>query len=144
MPGFVARVHVELQADGELVQLARLVATGMASSVGMGIDHTEDCRAAIDEMCSSLVAYAAEGAVLALELVAEEPTDGTISLDVRGRVAIDGPVVLDDVRREISEMILDATTDDHDEQVDVERGEATFRFVHSAPRRTTRRSDGDE
>lgn len=134
MTGPAARVHMDLDPEGELVQLARLVATGLATSVGMGIDEAEDCRAAVDEMCSTLIERAAPGAVLSLDLLAEHVDGLGASIEVTGRVAVEGPVQLDEVRREISEMILDAVTDSHELTVDHTTGEATFAFVRSARR----------
>ncbi len=132
MPGAVARIHVELDPEGELVRLARLVATGVATSIGMGIDEAEDCRAAVDEMCSSLIERAAPGAVLTLDIAATEVPGVGPSVEVRGRVAVEPSSETDEVRREISEMILDAVTDSHELRVDAESGEATFVFVRSS------------
>jgi hypothetical protein len=134
MTGPAARVHMDLDPEGELVQLARLVATGVASSIGMGIDEAEDCRAAVDEMCSTLIERAAPGAVLSLDLVAERVDGIGPSISVTGRVAVAAPIQLDEVRREISEMILDAVTDTHELTVDASTGEATFGFVRSTRR----------
>jgi peptide deformylase len=128
MSGPVARVHLELAGDPALVQLARLVATGVATSVGLEIDEAENCRAAVDEMCSSLIEMAQSGAVLEIDIVAEVGMAAP-RIDVSGRIAIDVPVTSDEIRNEISEMILDAVTESHRFDVDLDARQATFAFV---------------
>jgi hypothetical protein len=139
MSGSVARVHLELAGDQALIQLARLVATGVATSVGLEIDEAENCRAAVDEMCSSLIEMAQSGAVLEIDIVADVGV-GVPTVEVSGRVAIDVPVAPDEVRREISEMILDAVTESHRFDVDLDARQATFAFVLAS----RRRRDDDE
>jgi serine/threonine-protein kinase RsbW len=121
-----ARLHLEMRPDRELVQLARLVVSGVATASHMDLEAVEDCRAAVDEMCSSLIERAAPDARLHLDIV----TDGA-TLEVTGGISVAGSAGPDEVRQEISDMILDAVTDEHDLQVDEVAGRATFRFMRA-------------
>jgi len=46
---------LSIPPDVALVRLARLVATGMGSASGMGVDEVEDLRIASDEACCLLL-----------------------------------------------------------------------------------------
>lgn len=125
----VARVHLEIRSERELVQLARLVVAGVATVSHMELEEAEDCRAAIDEMCSSLVESAAPGAIVEIDIV----SDGH-RVEVTGGIDVTGTATTDEVRREISEMILEAVTDEHQLDLDPTTGRATFRFVREGHR----------
>lgn len=119
-----ARLHLEMGSQRELVQLARLVVSGMATASHMDLEAVEDCRAAVDELCSSLIEQARPDALLHLDI----ETDGA-TLEVTGSIEVESSADSDEVRQEISEMILDAVTDEHDLRVDPASGRATFRFL---------------
>lgn len=125
----VARVHLEIRSERELVQLARLVVAGVATVSHKELEEVEDCRAAIDEMCSSLVERAAPGAIVELDIV----SDGH-RIEVTGGIDVTTPTTTDEVRREISEMILEAVTDEHRLDIDPDTGRATFHFVRHGHR----------
>lgn len=117
----LACIQLDLAPDPELVRLVRLVVSGIASITPMGLEEVEDCRAAVDEMCSTLLEVARPGAQLHLEL----STDGT-RLEVAGELEIDPERTIDEVRSELSEMILSAVTDEHEVELAGARG--SFRF----------------
>ena len=121
-PPPLACIQLDLAPDPELVRLVRLVVSGLASVTPMGLEEVEDCRAAVDELCSTLLEVARPGATLHLEL----STDGT-GLEVAGGLDIDPARRIDEVRRELSEMILTAVTDEHEVELSGERG--SFRFT---------------
>jgi hypothetical protein len=122
----IARVHLEMRAERELVQLARLVVTGLATVAGMGLEEAEDCRAAVDEMVSSLLEVSAEGSVLSVDIEASQG-----ALTVRGGAETSGRPATDDVRHEISGMILQAVTDRYSFDVDADAMRASFEFERS-------------
>jgi hypothetical protein len=117
----VACIRMDLDPDPELVRLVRLVVSGIASITPMGLEEVEDCRAAVDEMCSTLLEVGQRDALVHLEL----STDGT-TVEVAGEMAVDPDHVVDEVRRELSEMILSAVT--HRHEVDLSGAQGTFRF----------------
>lgn len=126
----IARVHLEVPPDPELVRLARLVVSGVASVTTMGLEEVEDCRAAVDEMCSTLIEVAAPGATMRVELV----SDGT-TLEVTGSLPVEPGHAIDEVRRELSEMILAVVTDHH--ELRLSDGEGWFRFTRRARARSS-------
>lgn len=105
----IASVTLELDPDPELLRLARLIVSGVASITPMGLDEVEDCRAAVDELCSTLLEVARPDATVRLEL----RTDGS-SIHACGETATQEGAAIDEVRRELSEMILSAVTDHHE------------------------------
>lgn len=118
----IASITLDVDPDPELVRLARLVVSGIASVTPMGLEDVEDCRAAVDEMCSTLLEVGVTDAPMHLEL----RSDGAV-LEVSGRLPIVPGAEIDEVRRELSEMILDAVTDDHRLDLDDGLGEFAFR-----------------
>ena len=117
----IASITLDVDPDPELVRLARLVVSGIASVTPMGLEDVEDCRAAVDEMCSTLLEVGVADAPMHLEL----RSDGTV-LEVSGRLPIVPGAEIDEVRRELSEMILDAVTDEH--RLDLDDGLGEFAF----------------
>ncbi|QGG95584.1 ATP-binding protein [Actinomarinicola tropica] len=120
----IACVTLELDPDPELLRLARLVVSGVASITPMGLDEVEDCRAAIDELCSTLLEVGRADATMCLEL----RTDGR-SIHAEGEMSTESEPAIDEVRRELSEMILSAVTDRH--ELDISGGRGRFSFDRS-------------
>jgi hypothetical protein len=114
-------VQIDLPADPTLVRLARLVVSGVASTVGMLLDEVESCRAAIDELCSTLLEVGDPGAELHLRI----STDGPC-LVASGEIDRSPERQVDQVRSELSRMILASVVDDH--ELSLEGPLATFRF----------------
>jgi serine/threonine-protein kinase RsbW len=57
---------LEIPAEAGYVQLARLVASGIAGRLDFNIDEIEDLRIAVDECCVALISCADIGASLQL------------------------------------------------------------------------------
>lgn len=55
LAGDPQRTTLTIPPDVALVRLARLVATGIGSGLGMGVDEVEDLRIAADEACCLLL-----------------------------------------------------------------------------------------
>lgn len=102
----LATVVLDLADDPNLVRLARLTVSGVASVGGLGLDESEQCRAAVDEMCSTLLEGAPPGARLRLNVV----TDG-VTVEVHGVMPRDQDRPIDPTRERLGRLILDATVD---------------------------------
>jgi serine/threonine-protein kinase RsbW len=48
-------IELVLPADTRLVRVARLVASGVATTAGFDVEELEDLRIAVDELCAALV-----------------------------------------------------------------------------------------
>jgi len=57
---------LEIPADAAYVQLARLVASGIAGRLDFNIDEIEDLRIGVDECCVALLDCAAPGSTMRL------------------------------------------------------------------------------
>jgi serine/threonine-protein kinase RsbW len=58
---------LEIPADHTYVQLARLVASGLAGRLDFNIDEIEDLRIGVDECCVAILDCAAEGSTVRLD-----------------------------------------------------------------------------
>ena len=58
------RIELVLPPDKRLVRVARLVASGVATTVGFDVEEVEDLRIAVDELCTALVEGGDGGALL--------------------------------------------------------------------------------
>lgn len=114
--------RLELAVDHSLVRLVRLVVSGVASTLAMEIDDVESCRSAADELCSILVDLGDPSGTLAVQIAA---VDG--SLVVSGQVERDTGRAIDDDRRRLAQLIVDATADEH--ELVTEPPTVSFRFV---------------
>lgn len=114
--------RLDLAVDHSLVRLVRLVVSGVASTLDMEIDEVENCRAAADELCSTLVDLGDTDGTLAVQISAD---DG--ALVVAGQVERDPDKELDDGRRRLAELIVAATADEHEMVTDPPT--VSFRFV---------------
>jgi serine/threonine-protein kinase RsbW len=79
------RVVLDVPAENDQVQLARLVAAGVGSRMGFDYDEIEDLRIGVDELCVALLTGATAFGPLQLEY---QPAAD--SLQVRGRLRCDG------------------------------------------------------
>jgi anti-sigma regulatory factor (Ser/Thr protein kinase) len=114
-------VELTLPADGRLLRLARLVATGVASACGLPVEDVEDFRTVVDEVCSALVEVSGTGRI-ALSFRMERT-----ELIVEGWTEADPQRELDADRLALSHVLLDVLTDSHR----VERDGDRFTFVVS-------------
>lgn len=101
------RIELSVPADSRYMRLARLMASGVASTCGLPLEEVEDFRIAVDELCSTLIEMGDGHPIrLSFEL-------GRDSLVVRAstRASTDGAI--DDERMSLSDQILDVVTDGH-------------------------------
>jgi hypothetical protein len=101
------RIGLSVPSESRYMRLARLMASGVATSCGLPLEEVEDFRIAIDELCSALIELSDGDAVrLAFELADD-------ALVVVGTTTAAPGGVLDDERLRLSRQILGVVTDDH-------------------------------
>ncbi|MDP8991626.1 MAG: hypothetical protein M3N31_00995 [Actinomycetota bacterium] len=122
-------VRLAVPATPELLRLARVTASGVASRLGFTVDEVEDLRLAIDELCFALTGgKAQEGALLMNYAVSDD------GLEVRATASFSahGPEPL---LSELSEAILRALVDEHEVYRDA-GGSPGFRLLKRRYRST--------
>ena len=108
MEPLVGRIELELPSDTRYLRLARLMASGVATSCGLPLEEVEDFRIAVDELCATLIEVGnGHPVAVTFELAPDE-------LVVRGRTAASRAGDLDDERLRLSVQILDVVADGHD------------------------------
>jgi serine/threonine-protein kinase RsbW len=105
-----------LPAHDELIRLPRLMASGVATTLGFPLAEVEDLRLAVDEVCSTLV-EASDGAPMTVTFAVMDNCL-IVSGSARARAA------LDDERLRLSRQILGVITD----ELDITRDDGTIRF----------------
>ncbi|MGH9246643.1 MAG: ATP-binding protein [Acidimicrobiales bacterium] len=113
-------VELVVPADTRLVRVARLVASGVASTAGFDVEEIEDVRIAVDEGCAALI-ETGDGSSLLLSF---ELADD--AMEVYGSAAARPSASFDPTRLSLSKQILAVVSDDHELATD--RGRATFRI----------------
>jgi serine/threonine-protein kinase RsbW len=102
-------VDLSVPTSPELVRLARVTASGLASRLGFTYEEVEDLRLAIDELCYALVGNGQVGGTLHLHYAIRAQ-----ALEIEGAADL-GPA--GDGRTahlsELSERILGALVDEH-------------------------------
>jgi serine/threonine-protein kinase RsbW len=103
-----ARISLELPSDTRYLRLARLMASGVATSYGLPLEEVEDFRIVVDELCATLIELG-DGDPLSVtfELVDDQ-------LVVRGRTTATAALDTGDERLRLSVQILDVVADGHD------------------------------
>lgn len=101
-------IELSLPADSRFMRLARLMASGVATSVGLPLEEVEDFRIAVDELCATLIEM---GDGQPLRLVFDLADDSVI---VRATTRMGEHAAIDDERLALSRQILDVVTDGHD------------------------------
>jgi serine/threonine-protein kinase RsbW len=105
--GAAGRIELSLPSDSRYMRLARLMASGVATSCGLPLEEVEDFRIAVDELCATLIEMGDGDPVrLAFELTAD-------ALVVVGTTAASAADSIDDDRLNLSRQILDVVTDGH-------------------------------
>ena len=99
-------IELTLPADSRMLRLVRLVASGLASTVGLNVDEHDDLRIGIDEAVAALL-EGGDGSRMALRF---EVANNTVSMS--GSVPT-GPADLDPDRLELSTQLLAAVCDEH-------------------------------
>ena len=101
------RIELALPPDSRYMRLARLMASGVATSCGLPLEEVEDFRIAVDELCATLIEMG-DGEPLRLEFQLTGD-----ALVVIGTTAAARHEVIDDDRLSLSRQILDVVTDGH-------------------------------
>lgn len=113
-------IELVLPADTRLVRLARLLASGVAGSVGFDVEEIEDLRIAVDEGCAALI-EGGDGSPLLLSFGLDGDT-----VEVFGSTASGEAAVVDAARLSLSNQILEVVADEH--ELTSEHGRALFRL----------------
>lgn len=101
------RIEVTLPPDSRYMRLARLMASGVATTCGLPLEEVEDFRIAVDELCSTLIEIG-DGDMLRLMFDL-----GDDELVVEGRTRARPGGGIDEDRLSLSRQILDVVTDGH-------------------------------
>jgi hypothetical protein len=101
-----------MPAQPENVRLARLTAAAVGSRMGFGLDHLDDLRMAVDELCYCLIGD--DGAAGELVLTFSSVPDG---LGVEGNLTVSGAGLPRELP-ELSRRIFDALTTSYDCKLD--------------------------
>lgn len=101
------RIELSLPADSRYMRLARLMASGVASTCGLPLEEVEDFRIAVDELCATLIEMG-DGAPIRLAFEM-----GHDALVVRAATSAGGGHGFDGERLALSDQILDVVTDGH-------------------------------
>lgn len=102
------RIELSLPPDSRYMRLARLMASGVATTCGLPLEEVEDFRIAVDELCATLIEMGDGAPVrLCFEL-------GSDTLRVEAVTAASAPDAIDEERLALSRQILDVVTDGHD------------------------------
>jgi serine/threonine-protein kinase RsbW len=100
-------IELALPGDSRFMRLARLVASGVATTCGLPLEEVEDFRVAVDEICATLI-EAGGGEPIRLMFVTNggtlRVTGTTRDIDRRGP---------DEDRLALSRQILDVISESH-------------------------------
>jgi serine/threonine-protein kinase RsbW len=108
MDPLAGRIELSLPADSRYMRLARLMASGVATTCGLPLEEVEDFRIAVDELCATLIEMGDGHQVeLRFEL-------GSDALEVVATTAAADREAIDEERLALSRQILDVVTDGHD------------------------------
>jgi anti-sigma regulatory factor (Ser/Thr protein kinase) len=108
MDPLAGRIELSLPPDSRYMRLARLMASGVATTSGLPLEEVEDFRIAVDELCATLIEMGDGQPVrLAFEL-------GPEALLVVGTTRSAPGERIDAERLSLSRQILDVVTDGHE------------------------------
>lgn len=108
MDSLGGRIELSLPPDSRYMRLARLMASGVASTCGLPLEEVEDFRIAVDELCATLIEMGDGQPVhLSFDLAAD-------ALVVHATTKAGDRGAIDDERMSLSRQILDVVTDGHD------------------------------
>jgi anti-sigma regulatory factor (Ser/Thr protein kinase) len=102
------RIELSLPADSRYMRLARLMASGVATTGGLPLEEIEDFRIAVDELCATLIEM---GDGHPIRLTFELEPDALL---VRATTTAGRAQPIDADRLMLSRQILDVVTDGHD------------------------------
>jgi serine/threonine-protein kinase RsbW len=115
------RIELVLPADTRLVRVARLVASGVATTAGFDVEEVEDLRIAVDELCTALV----EGGDGGDLLLGFDIGDDEVS--ILGTTTATGVASFEPERLALSRQILAVVVDDY--ELNTDHGQISVR-VH--------------
>lgn len=102
------RIELSVPPESRYMRLARLMASGVASTCGLPLEEVEDFRIAVDELCATLIEMGDGDAVhLVFDLAAD-----ILVVNATTRAGAQGDI--DEERLALSRQILDVVTDGHD------------------------------
>ena len=108
MEPLAGRVELALPPDTRYMRLARLMASGVATTSGLPLEEVEDFRIAVDELCATLIELG-DGEVVRLTFEL-----GRDVLVVVGTTRGAPGESIDTERLTLSRQILDVVTDGHE------------------------------
>lgn len=118
-------VRLTVPATPELLRLARVTASGVASRLGFTYDQVEDLRLAIDELCFAVTGGKRQDGWVLMRYVVRG--DGhTLEVHAKASFAAPGPEPL---LNELSGAVLDALVDEHAVHRGDGQGSPSFRLV---------------
>jgi hypothetical protein len=112
MPDEPDCVRLAIPLDTRYVRIVRLVARGVGTSMGFGVEDVDDLRIAVEELCAALFDVSDGPAV---ELSFEIHND---RVDVEGRTVTMPKATLDAERFALSEQILSVACDGYSLELD--------------------------
>jgi anti-sigma regulatory factor (Ser/Thr protein kinase) len=108
MDPLAGRIELSLPPESRYMRLARLMASGVATTSGLPLEEVEDFRIAVDELCATLIEMGDGDPVrLAFEL-------GPDALVVVGTTRRAPGDTIDEERLSLSRQILDVVADGHE------------------------------
>lgn len=119
----VDEVHLRLPPGTQHVKLARLVAVGLATDLGMDYDDVEDLRLAVGELCFVLVSHAGGSGSVPLEITYKLRPRG---LEIRGSCQVLDPAG-DDELADLTVKILEVAVDEY--EMATRDGRCSFRMT---------------
>ena len=118
-------VRLKVPAVPELLSLARVAASGVASRLGFTYDEVQDLRLAVDELCFALTEGRPQDGWLSVRYVVRGDA-GT--LEVQGKASFDVPPARLRLG-ELSGTVLGALVDEYEVHRRDGGGQASFRLV---------------
>ncbi len=116
-------VRLTVPATPELLRLARVAASGVASRLGFTYDEVEDLRLAIDELCFAVTGGKRRDGWVLMRYVVNGDAE---TLEVHGKASFPAP---GPELTELSGAVLDALVDEHAVYTDHEQGSPSFRLL---------------
>jgi hypothetical protein len=111
------RIELTFPARGDLVVLARLVASAVSARAGFDIEELEDLRVAVNELCMlAMQGSDAQSGALCLVLTMYEDAIAAVCTLERAAAAHAPTAEGEEIAR-LSEQILDALVDEHGREI---------------------------
>lgn len=113
-------IELLFPADPRLVRVARLVASGVATTAGFDVEEVEDLRIAVDEVCAALL-EGGSGRRLRLQFNVDDN-----EVRVIGSTPASSGGSFEDERLKLSRQILAVVVDEH--SIEADHGEVHVRL----------------